>query len=862
MQDSDVTLKAVWKENQAAPDEPTAITADVRTITLDSPQDGVEYILVPHGQTPTDADWTSAKTSGGGTEIVFDGLVPHTEYDVYARLPGTEEKIVSPASAPAKVTTLKAEQAAPAAPQVTAEPNSVTVDPAMDGAEYIVVPKGQSIPENAVWTTLKDGKAVFTGLDINTDYDVYARMKETDRQNPSPASKTEVKTPKYQPVMTTAPEAADIEYNGGEQALLIPGSVEGGTLRYSLDDGATWTENVPTVRNAGDYTVRYKVEGDATHEDVAEQSVSVTIAKSQLNVRADDKAMAYRASDALPELTYTVTGLQGEDKAESVLSGALATTATTDSDAGGYPITIGTLALAGPTPNYELTFEAGTLTVSKADQAPPVLTVTNVAGSYTITATPADDQTSAFKVFYSLDLSTWTETPADGVTDADGDYYFKTEGNGNYNDSPMQMISVGAPVTAATLQPTALTKNSATLNGSVSRPGKVSAVRFEWKKADAVDWTTVNPTVADTFSAEISGLTADTEYVYYAVATLASGGEEVYGSEIRFRASKENPPTGSIEAEVKATEDRLVVVSVEEGNRVIASAECTASVAGGKVTFNELPDGFYNVVVRTKDGKYTETQMIAIQNGSGEKALFNVPVGKLATEVNIVDDATPPIAVEGLGDVITADEKTDAANGTKNIDVVLEVDQMETDELPDDELTALNEVVVSNGQIDTFLDMSLFKTTTTLDNYGSVTGVETDDIGGTNTTVLEIAIPYADAKTKEIMMYRYHSGAASVLKKVDSRISNPGVADDGKFYVDEADGYIFLYASGFSTYAIGTPKPATPPIGSTPIGGGSGTQTYPPIIPEMPHGGKVYRHKWCNHRLKRVSPHRIFSEEE
>ena len=72
MQDSDVTLKAVWKENQAAPDEPTAITADVRTITLDSPQDGVEYILVPHGQTPTDADWTSAKTSGGGTEIVFD----------------------------------------------------------------------------------------------------------------------------------------------------------------------------------------------------------------------------------------------------------------------------------------------------------------------------------------------------------------------------------------------------------------------------------------------------------------------------------------------------------------------------------------------------------------------------------------------------------------------------------------------------------------------------------------------------------------------------------------------------------------------------------------------------------------------
>ena len=88
-------------------------------------------------------------------------------------------------------------------------------------------------------------------------------------------------------------------------------------------------------------------------------------------------------------------------------------------------------------------------------------------------------------------------------------------------------------------------------------------------------------------------------------------------------------------------------------------------------------------------------------------------------------------------------------------------------------------------------------------------------------SVLEIAIPYADAKTKDLVMYRYHDSEASVLTKVDSRIGSPSSGDDGKFYVDKEQGYIFLYACKFSTYAIGTPKSS----GGSGGGGTSGTDS-------------------------------------
>ena len=162
----------------------------------------------------------------------------------------------------------------------------------------------------------------------------------------------------------TAPTANALTYNGAEQALVTAGKTTGGTMLYRLGD-SKWSEQIPTVKNAGEYTVWYKVQGNAEYADVAEQNVTVTAAKKAVTVTALDKS-AYTGSTA-PDLSspkadkdYKVEGLVGAD----TLSGTVTLTYAQTPDMskpGKTAINItGTLS----NDNYEITYVHGTLTVS------------------------------------------------------------------------------------------------------------------------------------------------------------------------------------------------------------------------------------------------------------------------------------------------------------------------------------------------------------------------------------------------------------------------------------------------------------------------------------------------------------------
>ena len=163
----------------------------------------------------------------------------------------------------------------------------------------------------------------------------------------------------------TAPTVNTLTYNGAEQALVAAGKTTGGTMLYRLDD-SEWSEQLPTAKNAGEYTVWYKVQGNAEYANVAEQNVTVTVVKKSVTVTALDKS-AYTGSTA-PDLSspkadkdYKVEGLVGAD----TLSGTVTLTyeQTPDmSKAGEIAINItGTLS----NDNYEITYVSGTLTVSR-----------------------------------------------------------------------------------------------------------------------------------------------------------------------------------------------------------------------------------------------------------------------------------------------------------------------------------------------------------------------------------------------------------------------------------------------------------------------------------------------------------------
>ena len=163
----------------------------------------------------------------------------------------------------------------------------------------------------------------------------------------------------------TAPTANALTYNGAEQALVTAGKTTGGTMLYRLDD-SEWSEQIPTAKNAGEYTVWYKVQGNAEYADVAEQNVTVTVAKRAVTVTALDKS-AYTGSTA-PDLSspeadkdYKVEGLVGADTLSGTVTLDYAQTPDM-SKTGKTAINItGTLS----NDNYAITYVSGTLTVSK-----------------------------------------------------------------------------------------------------------------------------------------------------------------------------------------------------------------------------------------------------------------------------------------------------------------------------------------------------------------------------------------------------------------------------------------------------------------------------------------------------------------
>lgn len=96
------------------------------------------------------------------------------------------------------------------------------------------------------------------------------------------AEKTvEFKIGRANAALTTIPTAvANLVYTGGALDLITAGVADGGTMQYKLGGNGTWSSDIPTATNAGEYTVYYKVLGDDNHSDIAEANVTIGIAKA------------------------------------------------------------------------------------------------------------------------------------------------------------------------------------------------------------------------------------------------------------------------------------------------------------------------------------------------------------------------------------------------------------------------------------------------------------------------------------------------------------------------------------------------------------------------------------------------------
>ena len=125
----------------------------------------------------------------------------------------------------------------------------------------------------------------------------------------------------------TPPTAKEnLVYTGKEQALITAGKADGGTMQYCLTQDGAYSENVPTGKNTGSYTVWYQAIGDSNHNDSAPASVSVTIARQPVNV---------------PEPDATVFTYDGEKKTYTIAANDNYTVANAEqTNAGTYTVTV------------------------------------------------------------------------------------------------------------------------------------------------------------------------------------------------------------------------------------------------------------------------------------------------------------------------------------------------------------------------------------------------------------------------------------------------------------------------------------------------------------------------------------------
>lgn len=148
-------------------------------------------------------------------------------------------------------------------------------------------------------------------------------------------------------------------YDGNEHAVSVD-LKEGATAQFSIDGGATWKTDAPSIKNVGKTTVDYKV----TTPGASDIKGQVTLEVTPCPITVAPAAASKTYGDPDPDFTYKVTAgslMEGDtlsgitykrDEGEKVLTGYKTYKVTASQE-------------KGANANYDITFEAGEFTITR-----------------------------------------------------------------------------------------------------------------------------------------------------------------------------------------------------------------------------------------------------------------------------------------------------------------------------------------------------------------------------------------------------------------------------------------------------------------------------------------------------------------
>lgn len=170
--------------------------------------------------------------------------------------------------------------------------------------------------------------------------------------------------------VTFAIDFADVTltYDGQPHGVLVKKTDESKnyTITYGTTENDCTLNSSPAYKNAGTYTIYFKVVDNDTYAEHVGY-VTLTINKKAVEIKVNDVTITYGDT---PVFSYEVTGLvEGETLSdEAVYSGA-------GTDAGDYEISVSGLTASN---NYNASFVPGKLTIDKK----PATVTWNIAESY------------------------------------------------------------------------------------------------------------------------------------------------------------------------------------------------------------------------------------------------------------------------------------------------------------------------------------------------------------------------------------------------------------------------------------------------------------------------------------------------
>lgn len=373
------------------------------------------------------------------------------------------------------------------------------VEAAMDTTDWVAA--GLTAPtvsyEAKTGSSLTDSKAVNVGS--------YTAKITVDTATAS----VDFTITKVASAVSTAPTAvANLTYTGAAQNLITTGSVAGGTLQYSLD-GTNYSTTVPQGTDAGDYTVYYKVVGDANHDDVAAASVSVTMAKANASVSAAPEGVANLTYTGEAQTLITAGTASGGTLKYSLDNETYTTTLPQATDADSYTVYYKVEGDANhndsAAANFSVTIAQAAASVGTAPTAKVGLVYSGAAQELV----NAGSNVVGGTLQYSLDGTNYAEAIPTATAVNNYNVYYKVVGDTNHQDTTPLYVTVAIGENTAVNSVISLIDAIGTVEYTSESKQKIDAARAAYNALSAANQTLVtNYTTLTTAEADYKALDA------------------------------------------------------------------------------------------------------------------------------------------------------------------------------------------------------------------------------------------------------------------------------------------------------------------------------------------------------------------